>query len=543
MNKQGKSVLTKLVAMMMALIMCVGTLFAQEVSHVKAITVYLIGDSTVCEYGDDSKNYNVERAGWGENISNYFNDNVNFVNLAISGRSARSFTYEAKYQQLLKNIKSGDYVFIQFGHNDQKEDDLTLEDTSKRYRHSSPVGDETVEGSFAYYLYTYYIKVAQEKGAIPVLVTPIVRREFEGGKVKDSHYSVVEGEKAISYDDAMRQLAKKLNVTLIDLNAKTEALYNELGEEVTIGFHALYNSNKGDKVDNTHLNDIGSQKVAGLVAEAIKASHLALKNELKEEVARTTHIYIVGDSTACEYGDDTANYIIERAGWGESLDHYFNHNDVTVVNLALSGRSSRSFTYEKNYETLKKELKAGDYLFIQFGHNDEKTDDTTSSETSKLYRHTSPIGDEKTEGSYQYYLYNYYIKLAEEKGATPVLITPIVRRKFEDGKVKDSHYSVVENEKFMSYDDAMRNLSEKLDITLLDLNARTEALYNALGEERSVYLHAIYNANKGNKVDNTHLNNYGSNVVADLVAEEICKSNLNLRKFIAPATLLNEVVK
>lgn len=541
MRKQGKGILISFMATVIVLTMCVGSLFAQDVS--KKTTVYLIGDSTVCEYGDDSKNYDIERAGWGENIGSYFNDNVSFVNLAISGRSARSFTYEANYQQFLKGIKAGDYVFIQFGHNDQKADDLTLEDTSKRYRHSSPIGDETVEGSFSYYLYTYYIKVAKEKGATPVLVTPIVRREFKDGKVQDLHYSVIEGENTVSYDDAMRQLAKRLNVAMIDLNAKTQALYNELGEEVTIGFHALYNSNKENKVDNTHLNDIGSQKVAGLVAQAIKESKLPLKDNLKNQVSRTTHIYIVGDSTACEYGDDSKNYNIERAGWGESLDHYFNHNDVSIINLAMSGRSSRSFTYEENYQTLKDKLQAGDYLFIQFGHNDEKADDLNSKETSKLYRHTSPLGDEKTKGSFEYYLYNYYIKLAEEKGATPVLLTPIVRRNFVGDKIVDDHYSVVENEKAVGYDDVMRNLAKKSNVTLLDLNERTEALYNTLGEERSVYLHAIYNANKGNKVDNTHLNMYGSNVVADLVAEEICKSNLALRRFIAPATLLNEVAK
>ena len=89
----------------------------------------------------------------------------------------------------------------------------------------------------------------------------------------------------------------------------------------------------------------------------------------------------------------------------------------------------------------------------------------------------------------------------------------------------------------------MRQLAQKLDITLLDLNAQTEALYNKLGTERTVYLHAVYNEKKENKVDNTHLNHYGSNVVADLVAKEIYKSNLGLRSFIVPATFLNEITE
>lgn len=535
MKNNYKKVISRVLSIVMVLTMVVGNLCANtiDLSNKKDIVIYLVGDSTVCQYGDDSKNYDVQRAGWGEKLGYYFGDHVKVENLALSGRSARSFTYEKNYQILKDSIQAGDYLFIQFGHNDAKEDDLTATETSKLYKHSSPVQDETVEGSYRYYLTQYYINLAKEKGAIPVLVTPIVRRKFIDNKVSDSHYSAVKGEDTVSYDDAVRALAKKLNVALIDLNTATTDLYNTIGEEVSISMHAFYNASKGSKVDNTHLNDYGANIVAGLVVDGIKASDLALKNEIIEQNTSIPTIYLVGDSTVCNYGDDTKNYRVERSGWGENLNNYFNENEVNVINLALSGRSSRSFTYEDQYKALQENLKAGDYLFIQFGHNDEKEDDLTSTETSKCYRHTSPIGDETVEGSFANVLYVNYIKLAEEKGAIPVLITPIVRRSYnEEGTIKESHYSALESEKAISYNEVIRTLAHKLDITLIDLNEKTATLYNTLGKDGTVYLHAIYNEGKGIKVDNTHLSDFGSNIVAKMVAEGILESNLQLKDYV-----------
>ncbi len=274
-----KLVLTSVVFCLFA-----GSVFAAVNNKASVTTIYLVGDSTVCKYGDDTAKYDVARSGWGENIDKYFINEVKVNNLAISGRSARSFIYENNYQELKDNLKNGDYLFIQFGHNDEKQDIANLTDTSKLYRHASPLGDETLKGSYQYYLYEYYIKLAREEGAIPVLVTPIARRLFDSnGKVIDSHYSEVEGENTISYDNSMRALARKQNVTLIDLNKATVALYNQLGNDGAGKLHAVYNAENtqnGVKIDNTHLNRVGSLKVAGLVTEGISKSNLPLKKYL-----------------------------------------------------------------------------------------------------------------------------------------------------------------------------------------------------------------------------------------------------------------------
>ncbi|MDO5389310.1 MAG: rhamnogalacturonan acetylesterase [Clostridia bacterium] len=219
-------------------------------------------------------------------------------------------------------------------------------------------------------------------------------------------------------------------------------------------------------------------------------------------------IFIVGDSTACIYGSDD-NYAVPRAGWGMYLGNYI--KGAEVVDLAKSGRSSKSLTAEEEYQTLLNEMGEGDYLLIQFGHNDAKK----SSEEDLNTRYTDPEGDKDTDGSFKNSLYNNYVKKAEEKGATPILITPISRRSFdENGNVNDTHGL---------YDDAVRELAEELNISCVDATSITADLYNETGLEGTAAFHAIYkDVTKGDKGhDNTHLNHYGANVVAYNIAKEL----------------------
>ena len=132
-------------------------------------------------------------------------------------------------------------------------------------------------------------------------------------------------------------------------------------------------------------------------------------------------IYVVGDSTVCSFND---NYYLPRYGYGTQLTEYLNVQSNQVVNLAISGRSSLSFLTESNYTTLKTSIAEGDYLIIGFGHNDEKSDDA-----ARFTNPTKSYTDDTTANgpSFQYTLYENYVKLAKDKGATPILCTPIVR--------------------------------------------------------------------------------------------------------------------
>ncbi|MBQ7266627.1 MAG: rhamnogalacturonan acetylesterase [Firmicutes bacterium] len=217
-------------------------------------------------------------------------------------------------------------------------------------------------------------------------------------------------------------------------------------------------------------------------------------------------IIIAGDSTACEYGYDD-NYAIPRAGWGMYIDKYL--DDAEIENLAKSGRSSKSFTAEDNYTQMLSDLGEGDYLFIQFGHNDQKK----SSEEDLNTRYTDPEGDKDTAGSFKNSLYTSYILPAREKGAIPVLLTPITRLKYnEDGSVNDSH---------TLYDDAIRELAEEEGVICLDMTKATMENYESVGEEKAKVYHAVYkDSEKGaNGLDTTHLNHYGAKVIASQTAK------------------------
>ncbi len=221
------------------------------------VTVYIAGDSTACEYGED-ESYALPRAGWGMYLDEFLYG-VEVKDYAKSGRSSKSLVTEEEYNQIFDNIKEGDYLLIQFGHNDAK--NTKPEDIELRY--TNPEGDKETEGSFKNSLYVNYIKPAQEKGAKPILLTPISRRKFgEDGKITDSHGL---------YDDAVRELAQELGITCLDLTEETAAVYNVRGEEGTKAYHAIFkDGTKGENgFDNTHLNHYGAQQVAAMAAEEL----------------------------------------------------------------------------------------------------------------------------------------------------------------------------------------------------------------------------------------------------------------------------------
>lgn len=255
-------------------------------SCVFASDVYIAGDSTACEYGEDEK-YALPRGGWGMYLDEFMADGVNVVNCAKSGRSSKSLVVEDEYKKIFDNIKEGDYLLIQFGHNDAK--NTKPEDIELRY--TEPEGDKDTAGSFKNSLYVNYIKPALDKGAKPVLLTPISRRKFdEGGRITDSHGR---------YDDAIRELAEELNILCIDMTEVTSVLYDSYGENGTKLFHAVFaDTSKG--IDNTHLNRVGAEYVASLVAdEAMKYDADGLGSLVDESALIADQKYITrGEFTA-----------------------------------------------------------------------------------------------------------------------------------------------------------------------------------------------------------------------------------------------------
>ncbi len=208
-------------------------------------------------------------------------------------------------------------------------------------------------------------------------------------------------------------------------------------------------------------------------------------------VSESRHrIFIVGDSTASHYGPERA----PRTGWGQVLDDYFDET-VEVRNHAQSGRSARSFIEQGYFGAIKRELSAGDLLLIQFGHNDEKIDDST--------RYNEPV-----EAFPRWLM--HYIDLARERGATPVLITPVARRLFENRVLIDTHGL---------YADAVRQLAGAQNIPLFDLGARSMRLFSALGVDASKHFY-LYDAATAT-ADNTHFSRHGANAIACLIVADL----------------------
>ncbi|WP_066220156.1 rhamnogalacturonan acetylesterase [Formosa haliotis] len=224
-------------------------LLAFSTSQDKKITVYMIGDSTMANKKEPEIN---PEFGWGQVFSTYFNNQVSVENKAVNGRSSRSFIAEGRWDSIYKYIQPGDYVFVQFGHNDQKEKD------PKRF--TNP---------FTQYRYNLerFVKDTREKGGIPILLSSIVRRNFnEYGVLIDTHGS---------YPLVARMVAKDLKVPFIDLQGLTENMEIEYGVEGSKVLHLHFKPGEhtyypNGKEDDTHLSKQGATEVADLVVSALK---------------------------------------------------------------------------------------------------------------------------------------------------------------------------------------------------------------------------------------------------------------------------------
>lgn len=223
-----------------------------------AITIFLCGDSTVVDQENEPW------CSWGQIITCFFNDKVCFANYAESGETTSGFIARRRLEKLITQVKPGDYIFVEFGHNDQK---------------------EKGEGKGAYLNFTDRLKdfvtKAREKGAVPVFVTPTQRRSFnQEGKIMDTHGD---------YPDAMRKLAAEEDVPLIDLHSYTRIFYEAMGVESSVNAFVHYPANtfpnqKKALKDNTHFNPFGANQIAKCVVFGMKQIDLPLVQYLRDDV-------------------------------------------------------------------------------------------------------------------------------------------------------------------------------------------------------------------------------------------------------------------
>lgn len=227
-----------------------------------------------------------------------------------------------------------------------------------------------------------------------------------------------------------------------------------------------------------------------------------------EGFVESRKIWVIGDSIASKHDDNSAENEVPITGWGSVLQSFL-PEDVTVENEAKSGRSSRSYTMEPVYRNVMKKVAAGDYMIVQFGHNDEK----------ETPRYTDPNGDSNTEGSYKWYLKTYYIEPCFEKGARVILASSVVRRLFNE----DKGFGMQSHE---VYAKAMKELAEEYQaqgkaVYFIDTFEITKESYIQLGEEGTKKLHAVIGMGDAMKMDDTHYGPYGAVYMASTIAQQL----------------------
>jgi lysophospholipase L1-like esterase len=224
---------------------------------------------------------------------------------------------------------------------------------------------------------------------------------------------------------------------------------------------------------------------------------------------RAMQVFIASDSTAAEYAPE----LYPQLGWGMVLKCAFG-DDVLVRNYAKGGRSTKSFATQGFFAQIEREIGKGDTLLIQFGHNDSKLDDPI--------RYTDP------ESDYKAWLVRY-VEMARSKGAQPVLITPVTRRKFENGVLIDTH---------AAYAKAMRKVATESRTPLVDLTADSMRWISSLGDQASRQFYLVYSP--GDRIprfpdgheDNTHFSEMGARKVAELVVARLVRMKLPISRHI-----------
>ena len=226
-----------------------------SIEPVKEPTIYLAGDSTVVDHDVEPW------AAWGQMLPRFFRSGVVVANHAESGETIRSFVGEQRFAKVMSLIQPGDYLFLQFGHNDQKPNAVSIDDYKK--------------------LLADYIDKTRAKGATPVLVTSMNRHTFDTeGKITNS---------LAGYPDAVREVAAAQHVALIDLNAMSKTLFEAMGPEGSLKAFMHYPANSFPNQtqaisDDTHFNVYGAYELAQCVVHGIRQAKLPLRKRLTKEI-------------------------------------------------------------------------------------------------------------------------------------------------------------------------------------------------------------------------------------------------------------------
>ena len=441
------------------------------------VRVDLIGDST-----------QTNNAGYGRGFCANFTAAVDCVNMSRGGASTKTFRSLGLWDRSLAT--KPDYMVIQFGHNDMEKVDGVAENDRQ-------VSMAEYEANLR-----RFVTEARAAGIKPILCTPLTRRYFgNDGKIHSD---------LTAHAATMKKVAAEMKVPLIDLQTESIAYLDKVGEAEGNKLAITKKDNDGKTIfDKTHLDWAGSYVFGRMVAVDLGKAAPELKGYVRPEPAmlpsegvKAMHVIAGGPVKIVLVGDST---VATGGGWGPGFCKVMTPN-VTCIDLALNGRSTKSFVDEGAWARTLAEK--GDYYLIQFGHNDQKP-------AEKL--HTD------ADGSFQTYLKRYCADV-RAIGGVPVLVTSLSRRTFRDGKVVQD---------LKDYADATRKVGAELDLTVVDLNSMSTTLLNHMTQAQADEFDAVTHPdaaaeNKTPALDRTHLNPHGQEVFGRMVADALVRTQVEL---------------
>lgn len=477
------------------LIFMLGMIFQIGVQAKQKPTAFIIGDSTV-------KNGQGNGAGglwgWGDPIVQFFDTTkICIENHAMGGTSSRTFQTKGLWKAVLDQVKKGDFVLMQFGHNDSS----PVNDDSRARGTINGVGEETQEidniltkeheivHSYGWCL-RKMVREIKGKGAIPIIITPIPRNDWENGKIKRTPKS---------YPEWAMEVARQEKIQFIDLNKSMSDKLDLTRENQVTGKY--YYSR-----DHTHTSADGAKLSSSLVIEEIKATPKCKLNKFLLKNPKIVfpvkkRVFIIGDSTVANGNDSIV-------GWGRELSAYLDTSRVIIINKARGGRSSRTFHTEGLWNEILPQLQKGDFVLMQFGHNDSARPDAEKFRGSlrgtgdEIQEVTKPDKLVETVHTYGWYM-KKYIQEAQAKGAIPIVFSQTPRNEWPAGKVE----RVSE-----SYGKWSKEAADQMNAFFIDLNELVARKYEGLGKD---------SVKKFFPGDHTHTNLFGAKLNARTVTEGI----------------------
>lgn len=482
--------------------------------------LFLVGNSTMRT--GTLGNGNNGQWGWGYFAHEYFDENkISVENHALGGTSSRTF-YKFLWKDVLKGVRKGDWVIIELGHNDNGPYD------SGRARASIPgIGNDSLiitikETGVRDTVYTYgeymrrYIQETKAKGAHPILFSLTPRNAWDD---KDSTVITRVNQ---TFGLWAKQVAEAENVPFIDLNEITARKFEKFGKEkVKYMFY----------LDRIHTSTFGARVNAESAAEGIRncpGLELAqyLKPIVKDTITGSSRkpgcpvLFTIGDSTVHNQDKDKDG----PWGWGSVIGELFDNKRITVENCAKAGRSARTFLEEGYWDKVYNALQPGDYVIMQFGHND-----AGPINTGKARAELPGSGNESKvflmEATKQYdvvYTFGWYIRKfvmdAKEKGAIPIVLSHTPRNMWDNGKIQSN---------VTSFGKWSAEAAQSTGAYYIDLNKLTGSKLQKLGYEKGLKKVGVYYCG-----DHTHFSLKGARLNARSIAEGLLQSDCNLKDYL-----------